>query len=531
LSSISLAELYDLLRDVERRLLREPGFKGLEEQTRELVVPSLRKALDRLSFLLKVGLGYVHLDRPASTLSAGEAQRIRLAGLLGSGLVSLTVLLDEPSRGLHPSEVDALVDVLKALRDEGNTVIVVEHDPEVISSADHLIDVGPGPGVLGGQIVAQGRPETVARQDTVTARWLRGERRPTSRERRTPREWMTIRGARANNLRNVTVRFPLGTLVGLCGVSGSGKSTLLIDTLGRALAPKKQTTSVAYENVDPGEHDAIEGVPGRVILVDQTKKGVHSPANFFRLSNPIHKLYAQGEDARALGLDAKELGQRCSACKGSGSTRIDMGFLPDVHSTCEVCRGTGYRPEAWQIRYLGVPLPELFSMTIDEVYSLLVDATEAVGAASKLVRTLAAAREVGLGYLVLRQPGYSLSGGEAQRLKIARELCRPTGLGRGSARNRATLYILDEPTLGQHMEDVARLCGVLNRLVEDGHTVVVSEHHPHLLADCDWLIELGPGGGPQGGRVLAEGTPEQIACADTPTAPYLASLLEAVPDA
>jgi excinuclease ABC subunit A len=313
-------------------------------------------------------------------------------------------------------------------------------------------------------------------------------------------------------------------MVGLCGVSGSGKSTLLIDTLGRALAPKKQTTSVAYEEVDPGEHDAIEGAPKRVILVDQTKKGVHSPASFFGLRNPIHELYAQGQDAQALGLDAKSLGERCSACRGSGIETVDMGFLPNIHLACEVCQGTGYRPEAWQVRYLGVALPDLFAMTIDQVYGLLQDQ---VPAQSKLVRALAAAKAVGLGYLVLRQPGYALSGGEAQRLKIAQELCRPTRRSKRSSRPRGTLYILDEPTLGQHLEDVDRLCGVLHRLVDDGHTVLVSEHHPHLLTSCDWLIELGPGGGPDGGRIIAEGTPESLAGRATPTAPYLAAVLEA----
>jgi excinuclease ABC subunit A len=280
---------------------------------------------------------------------------------------------------------------------------------------------------------------------------------------------------------------------------------------------------VAYEDVDPGEHDSIESAPSRVILVDQTKKGVHSPANFMGLSKPIHELYAQGQDAQALGFDAKALGQRCSACGGSGSTRIDMGFLPDVHMTCEACYGTGYWPEAWQVHYKGVPLPDLFSMNVDQVYDLFLDQ---VDPGSKLMRALAAAREVGLGYLVLRQPGYALSGGEAQRLKIAQELCRPTGGRKPATGTRKTLYILDEPTLGQHLEDVARLCGVLNRLVDEGHTVLVSEHHPHLLVACDWLVELGPGGGPLGGRVLAQGTPESLACRETPTAPYLAALLE-----
>jgi excinuclease ABC subunit A len=366
-------------------------------------------------------------------------------------------------------------------------------------------------------------------------------------QRRKPQGWMTVRGARANNLRGIDVRFPLGALVGVCGVSGSGKSTLLIDTLGLALAPQKQTTSVAYENIEPGEHEAIEGAPRRVVVVDQTRRGVSSPASFLDLNGPLHALYAQGEDARALGLGEKELGQRCSACGGSGEMAIDMGFLPQVHTPCEACRGTGYRPEAWQVRLHGVALPDLFSMTIDQVYALFAGE-------DRLARPLAMAREVGLGYLVLRQPGYALSGGEAQRLKIVKELCRS---GRGRNGSDGTLYILDEPTVGQHLEDVARLVGVLHRLVEgecggvgvwecggtgggqskvvatrvagqDSHrrnTVVVVEHHPHLLAACDWLIELGPGGGPDGGLVIAAGTPEAVAAGNTPTAPYLREVL------
>jgi excinuclease ABC subunit A len=255
-------------------------------------------------------------------------------------------------------------------------------------------------------------------------------------------------------------------------------------------------------------------------LVDQARRGVHSPANFLGLNGPLHALYAASEDAQALGLDEKKLGQRCSVCRGSGDIRIDMGFLPTVHTECDTCRGTGYRPEAWEVRVRGVALPDLFALTIDQVYELLGDE-------DRVAKPLSAARDVGLGYLVLRQPGYALSGGEAQRLKIAKELCRTT--------TSDTLYILDEPTVGQHLEDVARLSGVLRRLVDgngrpdpkhNGNTVVVVEHHPHLLAACDWLIELGPGGGPEGGCVVAEGTPEAVARGDTATAPYLREILE-----
>ena len=488
-------------------------MQSLVGSVTSIVAPNLHTVLRRLGFLKQVGLSYVHLSRASSSLSAGEAQRIVLAGLLGSGLTSLTILLDEPSRGLHPSEVNALKQALLGLRDEGNTVVVVEHDLELIRAADHLLDMGPGAGTLGGEVVANGSPEQVAQADTVTGGWLRGERRVIAPSRRMPTGWMTILGAQANNLQDIDVRLPLGVLVGLCGVSGSGKSTLLLDTLGRVLAPKKQTTSVAYENIEPGAYRAIEGAPSRVILVDQSRRGVHSPASYLGLIDPIHRLYAQSEDAQSLGLDVQALSRRCAACRGGGSIRLEMGFLPDVHTVCEVCHGTGYAAEAWDVRLYGVALADLFAKTIDEVYDLF---DEVVG----LVRPLQAARDVGLGYLVLRQPGYALSGGEVQRLKIAKELCRKSRNG------QETLYILDEPTIGQHLEDVARLNGVLHRLVDAGHSVFVIEHHPHMLAVCDWLVELGPGGGPEGGWIVAEGTPEKVAAGDTPTAPYVREILD-----
>jgi excinuclease ABC subunit A len=509
LSEVPLSELARVLETLETRFFPKNLVSGISG----LAAPSLHTARKRLRFLIQVGLGYLHLNRLAGTLSAGEAQRIRLAGLLGSGLTSLTVLLDEPSRGLHPSELEALLEALRQLRDEGNTVIVVEHDPLLIRAADYLIDLGPGPGVHGGEIVAEGSPQQVAQSDTLTAAWLCGERRfDLHRKRREPQGWMEIRGARAHNLRGETVCLPLGMLVGVCGVSGSGKSTLLIDTLGRALAPKKFTTSVAYEPIEPGAHDAIEGAPARTILVDQALAGMTSPADFLKLTQPLRRLYADSDDAQALGLDEEHLKRSCSVCGGSGTIRMDMGFLPSVHTLCETCRGTGFLPEAWDVRLRGLSLPEVFALTIDQVYELFGD-MEAVA------RPMTAARAVGLGYLVLRQPQHALSGGEAQRLKIASELCRKT--------RTQTLYILDEPTVGQHLEDVARLVGVLHRLVDEGHTVLVIEHHPHLLTSCDWLVELGPGGGPDGGLVIAAGTPENLAATATPTAPYLREALEA----
>jgi len=436
--------------------------------------------------------------------------------------------------------------------------------------------MGPGPGRRGGRVVAAGTPDEVAQADTVTGKWLRtrvppqeglgtpvppqaglrtpvppqaglrtpvppqaglrtpvppqaglrtrvpeAERRglgtPVScsavrlSKRRQPQRWLELRGARANNLKDVTLRLPLDALVGVCGVSGSGKSTLLIDTLGRALAPRRLTTSVAYEPIEPGAHDAIEGAPARAVLVDQRLAGVTSPADFLGLTAPLRALYLESEAAHALGIRESDLQRACSACEGRGVIRMDMGFLPTVVAECEACRGTGFLAEAWEVRWRGLALPEVYDLSIEQ-------SLERFGDLPALARPLTAMQDVGLGYLVLRQPRHSLSGGEAQRLKIAAELCRQV--------HQPTLYILDEPTVGQHLEDVARLVAVLDGLVDKGHGVTVLEHHVHLLASCDWLIELGPSGGPDGGRIIACGTPEQVAAGTTPTAPFLREVLE-----
>jgi excinuclease ABC subunit A len=410
--------------------------------------------------------------------------------------------------------VGAMLDALAEMRDAGNTVIVVEHDPLVIGSADHIIDMGPGAGSQGGKIVAQGAPSEVDSSDSLTSQWMRGDRSFRRGEPHVePRSWMTLNGAVENNLKGGEVHLPLGVLLGVCGVSGSGKSTLLIDTLGRALAPIKHTTSVAREPLDPGEHGFIEGALDRTVVVDQSRAGIGSPLSYLGLRDHLIRVYAASEDAQARGVDEATLGRRCTACRGRGVERLEMGFLPDVVTPCEVCGGTGLSQEARDVRINGVSLPELYSLTVDEVHALLPED-------ETLRRVLGTVREVGLGYLVMRQPGYSLSGGEAQRLKIARELCR---------RNAGeTLYILDEPTVGQHMEDVSRLIGVLRKLVGEGHSVIVVEHHPHLLAACDRLIELGPVGGPDGGHIIASGTPEELASGETPTAHYLREALEAM---
>jgi excinuclease ABC subunit A len=478
-------------------------MEAVKTDSRDLSLPTIRR---RLEFLIQVGLGYLHLDRVSGTLSAGEAQRIRLAGILGGRLTSLTLLLDEPTLGLHPSEVNALLGALKMLRDEGNTVVVVEHDPQVMRAADYLIDMGPEAGRGGGRVVARGTPEKVAQAQTHTGRWLRGERELELRERRQPRDWLTIRGARANNLKGERVDIPLGVLVGVCGVSGSGKSTLVADTIGRALAPRKLNTSVAHEPMDPGEYDSIDGAPLRTVLIDQSKAGLRSPATFLDLARPLQALFAASPDALALGLGEEQLAARCSACGGSGMLSLDMTFLPDVLMPCETCRGTGYIAEAWEVRLNGLALPEVFSLTLDEI-------ADRFGDDKRLMGPLRAARDVGLGYLVLRQPGHALSGGEAQRLKMAGELCRKIPAN--------SLYLLDEPTIGQHLEDVRRLTAILHRLVDEGNSVIVVEHHIHLLASCDWLMELGPQGGPGGGHIIAAGAPEIVAAGKSPTAAFL----------
>ncbi|MBN2381828.1 ATP-binding cassette domain-containing protein [bacterium] len=469
------------------------------------------KAIKRLEFLERVGLGYLHLERIASTLSAGEAQRLNLASLLGSGLTSLTVLLDEPTRGLHPSEIEVLLSSLKELRDEGNTVIMVEHDLQSIRAADHIIDFGPGAGQEGGTIVAQGPKESVQQSSSLTGQWLRGERTialPTNR--RKPMSWLTIRGAQANNLKGQTISVPLGVLVGICGVSGSGKSTLCIDTIGRALAPKTHTTSVAHEPIEPGKHDSIEGAPSKTIMVDQARASIVNPANFLGLTKRIHSLYAQCVVAQLLEISEKDLTGPCSVCKGRGVLRHDMGFLPAMHDVCETCQGSGYCPEAWQIEIQGVALPQAFELSLDQLGEFFKEDVS-------IQRICSLANHCGLGYLVLKQPGYDLSGGEIQRLKIVKELLHKADTG--------TMYILDEPTVGQHLEDIRTMLNLVNSLVEAGNTVMIIEHQTDVLAGCDWLIEFGPCGGPQGGYVVASGPPEEIAAGTTPTAVFLRKAL------
>lgn len=498
---VPLNELYEILKKAKN-----------EDNIPDFVKNSLKIISTRLEFLIKTGLGYINLNRVAESLSAGEAQRVRLAGLLGSDLTSLTVLLDEPSRGLHPSELMALLNFLMELRDKGNTIITIEHDPLFMEFADYIIDMGPGAGVNGGEIVAEGSLEEIIKSNTITGAWLSGKKRfKLSRKPRKPKKWLKIYGAKENNLKGELVEIPHNLLIGLCGVSGSGKSTLLIDTLGRALVPIKHTTSVSREPIEPGEYKKIEGTLPQTILIDQTKAKIGSPLKFLGLEPPIIKIFAETEDAKNLRINEKQLKNKCSVCNGRGYTKLDMKFLPDIIETCETCKGSGYQAEAWQVYFEGVSLPKVNTLTIDEAYKLFKD-FETIGT------KLNYAKKVGLGYLQLNQPARTLSGGEAQRLKIVRELSKKS--------KKKTLYILDEPTIGQHLEDVSKLIDTLHLLVDNGHTVVIIEHHPHVLASCDWIIELGPGAGPEGGRIIAKGPPEEVAKLNTPTAPYLKKVLE-----
>jgi len=491
-----------------RRTALRPSTRIIATVAPEQAASSLEAVREKLSFLSSVGLGYLSAGRLTATLSAGEAQRVNLAGLLGSGLTALTVLLDEPSRGLHPREVEALAAALEGLRDRGNTVIVVEHDLALIRRADWILDMGPGAGTKGGRIVAQGKPSEVARADSPTAPWLRGRGGAASPGAARPARWLVIRAPRENNLAGRDVRIPVDALCGVCGVSGSGKSTLVVDTLGRALAPRRHTTSVAREPLEPGRHDGILDAPERAVVVDQSRAGMGNVLSCLGLEAVIRRLYAGGPDARALGLTAAELGRGCRACHGTGSVRMDMGFLPDVSTPCEACGGTGYPAEIRGVSCRGWSLPRFTSLTAEEALAVWADE-------ESMARPLGLCLQAGLGYLVLRQS--SLSGGEAQRLKMVGELMRRERPG--------TLYILDEPTLGLHPDDVASLVSLLRRLVENGHGAVVVEHNPQLLASCDWLIEMGPGGGPAGGRVIAQGTPRELARRKTPTAPYIAEML------
>jgi excinuclease ABC subunit A len=494
----------------------------IERLLADLVVPpdvphwveqSRLVGLRRLGFLRRVGLGHLNLDRLSRTLSAGESQRVKLASLLGSELSGLTVLLDEPSRGLHPREVDILADALVELRDIGNAIVLVDHDPRLLDRVDRLVVLGPGPGARGGRLMAAGSAATVrrpTRNADLTAILAAPSPRRVAGPRRSRRETLVIRQPTEHNLAGEDVAIPLRVLAGLCGVSGSGKSTLAIDILARALAPARLTTSVAYEDIQPGAHAGIKGAPGRVVHSDQSRAGIQTPGAFLGVVDPLRRAFADSAEAAARELTIDDLRPNCDQCHGRGRVREDMGFLPSIERPCDGCGGTGYRPEIRDLIVRRQSLADLSRAPFDEVLAVWGDVEPVAG-------PLRVAASLGLGYLALGQPSRSLSGGEAQRLRLTRELARPA--------RHPTLYILDEPTVGLHASDVGRLIDVLDGLVDGGHSVLVVEHDPVVLACCDWLVELGPGGGPDGGHVVAAGSPEQVATLDTPTAPYLRAAL------
>jgi excinuclease ABC subunit A len=479
----------------------------------------LKEIRTRLGFLKDVGLEYLTLDRPAATLAGGEAQRIRLATQIGSGLMGCLYILDEPSIGLHQRDNRRLIDTLLRLRDIGNTILVVEHDEETMATADWIIDIGPGAGKHGGQVIACGPPAEIAQNpESITGRYLSGVYRiPVPKERRPPNgKHLELQGARANNLKDVTVRIPLGCFVCITGVSGSGKSTLLQDTLYPRLVHKLHGTRSVW-----GDHDDLLGAEqiDKVIDIDQSPIGRtprSNPATYTGAFDLIRDLFAQTAEAKMRGYSPGRFsfnvkGGRCEACRGDGIIKIEMHFLPDVYVPCEVCKGKRYNRETLEVHFKGKTIAEVLSMTVAEALAFF-------DAIPPIHRKLATIHDVGLDYIQLGQPATTLSGGEAQRVKLSSELSkRSTG---------RTLYILDEPTTGLHFQDIQKLLEVLGRLVDAGNTVVVIEHNMDVIKTADWVIDLGPEGGDRGGRVIAEGTPEQVAAVPSSyTGHYLKKVL------
>ena len=492
----------------------------LQGARKEVADRIIREIVARLRFLNNVGLSYLSLDRSADTLSGGEAQRIRLASQIGAGLVGVMYVLDEPSIGLHQRDNDRLIQTLRHLRDLGNSVIVVEHDEDMIRSADFVLDMGPGAGEHGGEVVAFGTPEEIsADEQSLTGQYLSGSRRIEFPERRpvdddVPR--LTLKGARGNNLHGVDLSIPAGRFVCITGVSGSGKSTLINDTLAVAVA-----RTLHRAQAEPAPFDSLDGLShfDKIITVDQSPIGRtprSNPATYTGMFTPIRELFAGVPEARTRGYDPGRFsfnvkGGRCEACQGDGVVKVEMHFLPDMYVDCDVCDGKRYNRETLEIRYRGRNISEVLDLTVEQALAYF-------SSVPAIARRLSTLMDVGLSYLRLGQSATTLSGGEAQRVKLSLELSR-----RSTGR---TLYILDEPTTGLHFEDIALLLDVLKKLVDAGNTVVVIEHNLDVIKTADWVVDMGPEGGNGGGRIVAEGTPEEIAAAaNSHTGRYLAPLL------
>jgi excinuclease ABC subunit A len=496
----------------------------LGERERAIADRVLREIQARLSFLVDVGLDYLSLDRPAATLAGGEAQRIRLATQIGSGLVGVLYVLDEPSIGLHQRDNSRLIETLVRLRDMGNTLIVVEHDEDTIKIADWIVDIGPGAGEHGGEIVVSGSLEDLmASERSLTGAYLSGRMQieiPKERRELTPGRELVVKGAREHNLKGVDVTFPLGVLVAVTGVSGSGKSSLVNDILYTTLANELNRARMV-----PGRHRTITGLEhlDKVVHVDQSPIGRtprSNPATYTGVWDHVRKLFASTTEAKMRGylpgrFSFNVKGGRCEACSGDGTLKIEMNFLPDVYVPCEVCHGARFNRETLEVHYKGKTVAEVLNMPIEEA----ADFFAAIPAIARYLRTLT---EVGLGYVRLGQPATTLSGGEAQRVKLASELQKRT--------NGRSIYVLDEPTTGLHFEDIRKLLLVLQGLVDKGNSVVVIEHNLDVIKSADWLIDMGPEGGFRGGMVVAEGPPEFVASVpESHTGHYLAKILD--PDA
>ena len=513
----SIAEVCALSIDDCATFLKQVTLNKREAQIAERVMKEVHA---RLGFLLDVGLDYLSLDRPAATLSGGEAQRIRLATQIGSGLVGVLYVLDEPSIGLHQRDNRRLIDTLTRLRDLGNTLIVVEHDEETIRTADWVVDIGPGAGEHGGKVVVSGSYEDlIASQESITGAYLSGRKAidiPDSRRPVDAKRQLVIKGAKENNLKDVEVSIPLGLFVSVTGVSGSGKSTLVNDILYTTLANKLNGARLV-----PGRHRTITGIDqlDKVVHVDQSPIGRtprSNPATYTGVFDKVRALFAETTEAKVRGYQQGRFsfnvkGGRCENCSGDGTITIEMNFLPDVYVPCEVCHGARYNRETLEVHYKGKTIAEVLDMPIEIAHTFF----ESVPTIARYLKTLC---DVGLGYVRLGQSAPTLSGGEAQRVKLATELQR-----RSTGR---TIYVLDEPTTGLHFEDVNKLLGVLKRLVETGNTVIVIEHNLDVIKSSDWVIDMGPEGGFRGGTVVAEGTPESVAkVKESYTGQYLAEIL------